>query len=370
MNRAAFLVAPPVSLRGTPTNVTCTRPVKVVMRLRRNVRYNDSFRRDRRTYDPDPKSVPSFSTSSNPDTTSDEIQEPSTSLKEQHMLEESQRVDSGNGVPPSGGGDDSEGSGPNWGDDSENQESEEAPGQKVRETVADDEVKRLKEVYSIPVLGALARRWPALRFRLMANARLPLQMGVELCIGFTTKTMAEVRGRGERFWKEFDFYLSDIALELFGDAMLVWLLSPVALAGGAVRALPRHAGQVGNFLLGERIVAFIWKGVQFGTVGFTSSMVGHGLTSWLVKARNASGHKIGDVTLAPVIPNSLAWGSFLMVSSNSRYQAVNCIEQRVLDRFLVGNGMLLGLVTFALRAGNSYFGSAQWLPWAKQWGLQ
>lgn len=345
MNRSAFLVAPPISLRGSRSNVSCTRPMTVVMKLRRNVRYNDAFRRDRRSYDPDPTSVPPISTSK-PDTASNEVQQPSASVEEQKsledsVLEDSQRVDSGNGVPPSGGDDGGEGSGPNWGDDSENQESEEVPSQKVRETVSDDEVKRLKEVYSIPVLGAIARRWPALRFRLMANARLPLQMGVEVCIGFTTKTVAEVRGRGERFWKEFDFYLSDLALELFGDAMLVWLLSPVALAGGPVRMLPRHAGQVGNFILSERIVAFIWKGVQFGMVGFTSSMVGHGLTSWLVKVRNASGHKIGDVSLAPVVPNSLAWGSFLMVSSNSRYQAVNCIEQRVLDRFLGGNGVVV-----------------------------
>mmetsp|Transcript_24756 Transcript_24756/g.97851 ORF Transcript_24756/g.97851 Transcript_24756/m.97851 type:complete len:88 (-) Transcript_24756:3774-4037(-) len=49
---------------------------------------------------------------------------------------------------------------------------------------------------------------------------------VELAIGFGSKTFVEVKVRGERFWKEFDFYLSDIALELVGDFALVWLLSP------------------------------------------------------------------------------------------------------------------------------------------------
>lgn len=87
----------------------------------------------------------------------------------------------------------------------------------------------------IPVLGWLASRWPGLRNRLAANRRLALQMVVEISVGVVTKTLAELQGRGERFWKEFDFYLSDIALEVFGDALLVWLLSPVALSRAAGR---------------------------------------------------------------------------------------------------------------------------------------
>lgn len=97
------------------------------------------------------------------------------------------------------------------------------------------QVRRLLAVESTPLIGWLARVWPALRNRLMANERLPIQLGVELCVGFTTKTLAEVQGRGKRFWKEFDFYLSDLALELVGDAMLVWLLCPTTLLSGSIR---------------------------------------------------------------------------------------------------------------------------------------
>ncbi|KAI0565464.1 hypothetical protein FGB62_17g350 [Gracilaria domingensis] len=365
----AFLLGTPLVPRNVHRRMVCTNRVVISMKLRRSGRYNETFRRDGRSYDPDPRSVPRFESPKAQSAEEGNVAG-ENELQGNNLEESLQTIDSGNGVPPGGKGDGDQGDGPNWGDESQEPEEQVTSGQAVRESVTDEQVKRLKEVYAMPILGGLARQWPALRYRLMANSRLPLQMGVELGIGFTTKTVAEVRGRKGRFWKEFDFYLSDIALELFGDAMLVWLLSPVALAGGPARALPRHAGQVGNFMLSERIVAFVWKGIQFGVVGFSSSMVGHGLTSWLVKVRNESGHKFGDVTLAPVIPNSLAWGSFLMVNSNSRYQLVNGIEQRVLDKVFGANAALLGLVTFALRATNSYVGSAWWLPWAKQWGLQ
>jgi len=99
-----------------------------------------------------------------------------------------------------------------------------------------EQLKRLLAVEAIPLLGNLARVWPALRNRLMANNRLPIQLGVELTVGFVTKTLAELQGRGEKFWKEFDFYLSDIALELVGDAMLVWLLSPTTLFSSTVQS--------------------------------------------------------------------------------------------------------------------------------------
>jgi Protein RETICULATA-related len=59
---------------------------------------------------------------------------------------------------------------------------------------------------------------------------------VELSVGIVTKTLAEVSMRGDRFWKEFDLYTSDLALEIVGDTMLVWLLSPAATFLPAARA--------------------------------------------------------------------------------------------------------------------------------------
>lgn len=91
-----------------------------------------------------------------------------------------------------------------------------------------EELARVLALEDIPLLGALLRAWPALRNRLVANPRFAIQLGVELLVGFVTKTVAEIEARASRFWNEFNFYLSDLALELVGDAMLVWLLCPCA----------------------------------------------------------------------------------------------------------------------------------------------
>lgn len=243
-----------------------------------------------------------------------------------------------------------------------------------------EDLQSLHRATRVPLLGALALRWPALRNRLAANRRFPLQMGVEITVGLITKTLAELQGRGENFWKEFDFYLSDIALEVFGDAILVWLLSPVAIMSGAhpgiLQRLPKHFGQIGAYSTPMRVGGFLYKALQFGAAGFLSSVAGHSLTRWLVARRDANRRKSGgsgsnkSVELAPVLPTSLAWGGFLMTSSNARYQLVNGFEQRVLDPMFGGNAALLTILTFALRFGNCYVGGLQWLPWAKMWDIQ
>lgn len=37
-----------------------------------------------------------------------------------------------------------------------------------------------------------------------------------------------------------------------------------------------------------------------------------------------------ETKLAPVLDNSLGWGSFVFLSSNARYQTVNFVEERIL----------------------------------------
>ena len=236
-----------------------------------------------------------------------------------------------------------------------------------------EQIERMLAVEALPVIGALARSWPALRYRLMANGRLPLQLATEVTVGCFTKTLAEYQGRGKNFWKEFDFYLSDLALEIVGDAMLVWLLSPIAVLGDVKAGrMPMHAGQVGNFGLGLRAATFAWKGVQFATVGFFSSALGHSATRWLVARREAGKTEeeraeSGTAELAPVIPTSLTWGGFMLASSNTRYQVVNCVEERLVSKVPGALGVAL---TFATRFGNCYLGGVQWLPWARFWGIQ
>lgn len=145
---------------------------------------------------------------------------------------------------------------------------------------------------------------------------------------------------------------------------------------------PKHVSQIGAFNLGQRAMTFAIKGAQFALVGFFSSIIGHGLTTAFVnrrrrmrqQAQEASPEKAKEEEeeheLGPLIPTSLAWGGFLLCSSNPRYQIVNGIEQRVLDPLLGSNPLALTMVTFALRFSNCLLGGVQWIPWAKFWGVQ
>lgn len=104
-------------------------------------------------------------------------------------------------------------------------------------------------------------------------------------------------------------------------------------------------------------------------------MLGHGLTTTLVKQRRAAAARRGEaeedgVELAAVVPTSAVWGLFMLLSSNTRYQLVNALEQRTLDPLLGSNALALTIVTFGVRFANCFAGGVQWLPFAKYFGIQ
>lgn len=53
----------------------------------------------------------------------------------------------------------------------------------------------------------------------------------EVTIDCGCATVAEVRKRGDDFWCEFEFYLSDLIVGCVLDVVLVTLLAPVAVIG-------------------------------------------------------------------------------------------------------------------------------------------
>lgn len=256
----------------------------------------------------------------------------------------------------------------------------------VAARVSEEMVEKVLCVLEYPMVGMLARIWTGWRDRLVMNPRFPIVAMVEMAIGFTTKTLAEVRSRKEKFWREFDFYLSDVFLELVGDFALIWLLAPAAMFGapappssmkGALSRLPSHflqrATEGRNFSQVQRLACIAVKSVQFGLVGFFSSVVGHSATKALVALRKRDAPSTGgesEVVLAPVLDNSLSWGGFMAISSTARYQLVNGIENRIVDVVLGGSLALSTMATFILRVGNNYVGSAHWLLWAKWTGVQ
>lgn len=74
------------------------------------------------------------------------------------------------------------------------------------------------------------------RDRLLADPNYLFKCLVEVIIDSGCATVAEVRKRGDDFWREFEFYLSDLLVGLVLDVALVTLITPVAVLGtGAVR---------------------------------------------------------------------------------------------------------------------------------------
>ena len=81
--------------------------------------------------------------------------------------------------------------------------------------------------------GWLARVAPWFRDRLIYDRRFLFKVGAEIAIDSGCATFAEVRKRGDEFWDEFEFYLSDLLVGLVMDVVLVGLMAPVAVLGKA-----------------------------------------------------------------------------------------------------------------------------------------
>ena len=153
----------------------------------------------------------------------------------------------------------------------------------------------------------------------------------------------------------------------------VWLLSPSRLLGPmptgklarAIALLPGHATQRGDFRLWQRLATYGYRGAQFFCVGIVSTLLGHGSTMALVSLKPKTAD---SKELSPLVQTSVVWATFMVVSSNLRYQTVNCIEERLLDSLFTGAPR--NLATLVLRFGNCFSGSLQWVWFARFTGLQ
>ncbi|CAK0786940.1 hypothetical protein CVIRNUC_010154 [Coccomyxa viridis] len=249
-----------------------------------------------------------------------------------------------------------------------------------------------------PILGALSRWFPAFRDRIMGNPRFLLVLAIEEVIGCTAKTIAEYQARGKDFWKEIDFVLSDLSLEVIGDFAIIWLLSPKksfsrAPQGGLshfAAGLPGHTLQIGAFPLQYRLGSLLLRAAQFFAVGCFASVVGHSLTILLAEKRRAKLEHIRalkqkegapkllaalpldeepEKELAPVARNSICWGIFMATSANLRYQLLSGFDERYMAKLVPNRALNTGL-TALMRFTNTLVGSAQWIHVARGLGLQ
>lgn len=223
--------------------------------------------------------------------------------------------------------------------------------------------------------------------RLLADDLFLTKVGIECGVGIFTKTAAELERRRENFTKELDFVFADVVMAIIADFMLVWLPAPtvslrppLAVSAGRLAKFfygcPDNAFQVAlagtSYSFLQRIGAIVRNGAKLFAVGTSASLVGVGVTNALINVRKAVDKTFaGEAEDVPILSTSVAYGVYMAVSSNLRYQVLaGVIEQRILEPLLHQHKIILGAICFAVRTGNTFLGSLVWVDYARWIGIQ
>lgn len=236
------------------------------------------------------------------------------------------------------------------------------------------------------ITSFLARSAPAFRDRLIADKMYFFKILAEVTIDSACATVAELRKRGDEFWDEFEFYLSDLVVGLVLDVVLVTLLAPVAVPGRekkvAASGLRRWASQLPSavfeksgagrrYTLSDRVGCYVARAMEYSLAGMACGIVGQGVASgMMVVKRKYLGTKEDDVAIPPVLETGLVWGAFMALSANTRYQLVAGLE-RVVDETIARRiPWVAYLTTTVIRFGNNVIGGEQFIDMARWAGIQ
>ncbi|MQL74815.1 hypothetical protein Taro_007178 [Colocasia esculenta] len=250
-------------------------------------------------------------------------------------------------------------------------------------------VERFFELEKSPLLRWLLQ-FGGFKERLLADDLFLAKVMMECGVGIFTKTAAEWERRRENFMKELDFVFADVAMAIVADFMLVWLPAPTV----SLRpSLSFSAGPISKFFHGcpdnafqasclGRIILFSFaesgrnsgkrNGAKLFVVGTASSLIGTGIINTLNNAKRAMDRDFTEeVEDVPILSTSAAYGVYMAVSSNLRYQLLaGVIEQRILEPLLHNHKVALGALCFAFRTGNTFLGSLLWVDYARWVGVQ
>ncbi|RDX84343.1 Protein RETICULATA-RELATED 4, chloroplastic, partial [Mucuna pruriens] len=220
------------------------------------------------------------------------------------------------------------------------------------------------------------------RERLLADDLFLAKVAMECGVGVFTKTAAEYDRRRENFFNELEIVFADVVMAIIADFMLVYLPAPtvalrppLSLNAGPIakffHGCPDNAFQValsgGSYSFVQRVGAIVRNGSKLFAVGAASSLVGTAMTNALINAKKAVDKSNGgEIENVPILSTSAAYGVYMAVSSNLRYQVVaGIIEQRLLEPLLHQHKLMLSAICFAVRTGNTYLGSLLWVDYAR-----
>ena len=127
-----------------------------------------------------------------------------------------------------------------------------------------------------------------------------------------------------------------------------------------------------SFTLAQRSGAVLRNGGKLLGVGFGSSLFGVGLTNAITAIKQTLDPQFQPLNKPQgVLATSAAYGSFMAWNSNLRYQFIaGIVEQRGIERIFHGNQTVCGLLSLAVRTGNTFLGSSMWIDYVRLIGLQ
>ncbi|KAJ8426386.1 hypothetical protein Cgig2_000581 [Carnegiea gigantea] len=236
-----------------------------------------------------------------------------------------------------------------------------------------DIVKRYLELEESPFFRWLLQ-FRGFKERLLADDLFLAKVAMECGVGVFTKTAAEYERRRENFFNELEIVFADVVMAVIADFMLVYLPAPtvalrppLAVNAGPVakffHGCPDNAFQIplggASYSLIQRIGAIVRNGTKLFVVGTTASLVGTAITNIAINAKKVVDKSAADdVENVPILSTSVAYGIYMAVSSNLRYQIVGgIIEQRMLEPMLHNHKLMLSAFCFAVRTGNTFLGS-------------
>ncbi|GLT63810.1 hypothetical protein SLA2020_363440 [Shorea laevis] len=241
---------------------------------------------------------------------------------------------------------------------------------------------------SVWPLGFLMRYCSLLRNRMLADPSFLFKVGIEIVIDSCCATFAEAQKRGKDFWSEFELFLADLLVGVVVDIALVGLLAPYARFGQpsvsrglfgriqhACATLPSSVFEAERpgckFSVKQRIGTYFYKGVLYGSVGFTCGLIGQGIANMIMTAKRSIKKSEDDIPVPPLVQSAALWGVFLAASSNTRYQIINGLERLVEASPLAKNVPPVAMAfTVGVRFANNIYGGMQFVDWAKWSGVQ
>ena len=127
-----------------------------------------------------------------------------------------------------------------------------------------------------------------------------------------------------------------------------------------------------GFTVSQRFGAILRNGTKLLGVGFCASMIGVGMTNVLAALRQAFDPSWSMPNKAQdVLATSAAYGVYMSVSSNLRYQIVaGIIEERGIETIFKGQHQLCHALSFIIRTGNTFVGSLLWVDFVRLCGMQ